>query len=496
MKVIKTILALAIILILTNQGYSQSRSTGLILDDKAYLAIPRKANNLVYKSVLPESVSYESYLPSVESQGSFGTCAAFSTAYYMRTAIEAIQLKLTEKIAIDKLRFAPDFIYQKVKKTGDAKCQAGAKLDLCLETIKTFGVAKLSSIPYPSCNMNVDEFEKEAANYKIKDYVRIYDLPKVYEDVNSKKTSQEKESILVKNLVDLKRALSEGSPVPCGMLLPTSLYSLHEDTWQVSKIDLSDLEEGKVLPHAMLVVGYDDKKGAFRIVNSWGKDWADNGLFWIPYEVFLNFTMYAFQVYPTEKISPAPTETTLKATVDFKLTNGSKMDASRLVTKNLSVTEDASIDEMGAYKMVNAYPSGSRFKFSVNNSKASYIYVIGTDQTKKLNRLFPFDDKVSALVGNDQAMAYPSATKSIELDNTKGQEYIMVLFSENELNMNDLVSKMDGISGSLTKKVTEALGSKLMDWKKVNYNPNQIGFEVKGQVEGTVVPLLITMEHN
>jgi hypothetical protein len=33
--------------------------------------------------------------------------------------------------------------------------------------------------------------------------------------------------------------------------------------------------------HAICVVGYDDKRHAFRVVNSWGQDWGDNGFLWI-----------------------------------------------------------------------------------------------------------------------------------------------------------------------------------------------------------------------
>ncbi|NQX86025.1 MAG: hypothetical protein HRT67_08985 [Flavobacteriaceae bacterium] len=33
--------------------------------------------------------------------------------------------------------------------------------------------------------------------------------------------------------------------------------------------------------HAMLVIGYSDDYNAFKVVNSWGSDWGDNGFIWI-----------------------------------------------------------------------------------------------------------------------------------------------------------------------------------------------------------------------
>jgi C1A family cysteine protease len=40
--------------------------------------------------------------------------------------------------------------------------------------------------------------------------------------------------------------------------------------------------------HAMCVVGYDDSKEAFKVRNSWGASWGDNGYLWIGYDTFLN----------------------------------------------------------------------------------------------------------------------------------------------------------------------------------------------------------------
>ena len=48
--------------------------------------------------------------------------------------------------------------------------------------------------------------------------------------------------------------------------------------------------------HAMCVVGYDNYKygGSFRVVNSWGKDYGDNGFLWIRYN---DFKKYAKEIY-------------------------------------------------------------------------------------------------------------------------------------------------------------------------------------------------------
>jgi C1A family cysteine protease len=42
--------------------------------------------------------------------------------------------------------------------------------------------------------------------------------------------------------------------------------------------------------HTMLVVGYSDFNNAFKVVNSWGTDWGNNGFVWIDYKAFDNVT--------------------------------------------------------------------------------------------------------------------------------------------------------------------------------------------------------------
>jgi hypothetical protein len=37
--------------------------------------------------------------------------------------------------------------------------------------------------------------------------------------------------------------------------------------------------------HAMTLVGYDDRRQAFRLINSWGQGWGDRGRAWVSYEV-------------------------------------------------------------------------------------------------------------------------------------------------------------------------------------------------------------------
>lgn len=56
--------------------------------------------------------------------------------------------------------------------------------------------------------------------------------------------------------------------------------------------------------HAMAICGYDDSKNAFRVINSWGKNWGDAGYTWLDYNYFSSVVFEAYIVYPLNDNTP------------------------------------------------------------------------------------------------------------------------------------------------------------------------------------------------
>lgn len=52
--------------------------------------------------------------------------------------------------------------------------------------------------------------------------------------------------------------------------------------------------------HAMLIVGFDDGKRAFLVLNSWGTNWGNHGLMWIDYDLFSEYAHEAYRPIPRE----------------------------------------------------------------------------------------------------------------------------------------------------------------------------------------------------
>jgi hypothetical protein len=66
--------------------------------------------------------------------------------------------------------------------------------------------------------------------------------------------------------------------------------------------------------HAMLVVGFDDSKNAFKIMNSWGTNWGNDGFCWLDYTYFTHAVKEGYvakdAVTPTTQTTTTTTTTT------------------------------------------------------------------------------------------------------------------------------------------------------------------------------------------
>ena len=71
--------------------------------------------------------------------------------------------------------------------------------------------------------------------------------------------------------------------------------------------------------HAMVVVGYDNYREAFKLLNSWGTDWGANGYGWISYKSFRFMVNQGFVVEKDyeKKVEPTPVTTTTISADNF-----------------------------------------------------------------------------------------------------------------------------------------------------------------------------------
>jgi hypothetical protein len=225
--------------------------TGLIFATEEELSslpsVPR------YRAYLPESVDLSARFPRAGFQGNQGSCVGWAVAYGARSYYD---FKLSERTPDSKWAFSPAFIYNLIEDR-DSKCQSGSSIYKALSLVRDQGVPRMSDFPYSDTNCTrkpSDVVMSRASQYKILGFKRINDTEGV------------------------KGELYRGHPVIVGMMVSDSFENLQ------GKIVYNDEQSQPTGGHAMVITGYDDKRRAFRVFNSWGPYWGENGFGWVGYQ--------------------------------------------------------------------------------------------------------------------------------------------------------------------------------------------------------------------
>jgi len=237
-----------------------------------------------FSGTLPAKVDLTPHMPPVGDQGPTGTCVAWATGYYMRTGMNAIRNGLsTSQLTSTSKQFSPKDLFWSIPNDQKGADCNGTHFEYALSQMQSRGVATMQTVPFQNVgdcsNFPLSSWTQEAANFRIKSF---RDLPV---DVNSIKTK-----------------LSEDRPLIFGAIVTDAFLKFQGTGVMKSDIVNSAAKGG----HAMTIVGYDDAKQAFRILNSWGKNWGDNGYAWVHYDLMTNanFIKYVFVAYDDPANNP------------------------------------------------------------------------------------------------------------------------------------------------------------------------------------------------
>ena len=244
---------------------------------------------------LPSSVSLTQYLPPIGNQGQYGTCVAWAAGYNLKAALEAKDLGLSSSdLANTQYQFSPKDIFWRLPASKKPNGCDGTSFEAVMDVMISDGVATLASVPYSDLNdcQPSGSWTSDAAAHKIEAYRKIQ---------------------ITKN--ELKQYLEDGRPIVIGAKLGDRFMQ-----WSDASVYDSDTYSNPGMQHAyhaMLLVGYDDSKGpngSFRIVNSWGPGWGDNGFVWVDQNFFVseNFCFVALVAKnkPSGDYDPADDQTT------------------------------------------------------------------------------------------------------------------------------------------------------------------------------------------
>lgn len=447
---------------------------GCQFDSTAHTALPRSAPLLTRSFKVPRKASLRPFCPTPRNQAPYNTCVGWATAYSAFSVIAAINprggLQNADDIKVNA--FSPSYVYNQIRETED--CMAPAYVHQALDSLTRQGCARMDDFPF-DCEAAIDPAaRKQAQSYS--GLVEGYKTLVPYPDLG----------ITQNGLI--KKSISEGNPVIVVMKCYDSFMKLGPDgLW-------NGTEDRYYGYHALTVIGYDEdvNGGSFEVMNSWGTAWGNGGFAWIRFGDFERVCAGAYEMIkmlPSQKTDPANPA----APSAFNLALAGKM---RLVREGGEDIQAGYTKQGHLYRTRQGYRSGTRFRILVESNEPAFVYVIGTDATGKVFKLFPYKEGISAALNyKDAAIALPSETAFIKMDKTAGTDYLCVLYSKRPLKIAEVIKSIEADkAATFSERVQNGLGQRFLGISQVQFDQSGMGFTAKGKQE-SVVMMLLEMEH-
>ena len=265
----------------------------------------------------------------------------------------------------------------------------------------------------------------------------------------------------------IKQHLAQGAPVVIGMMVGGSFMTrmVGQRMWAPNSGDYAQRGFGG---HAMTVIGYDDnyQGGSFQIMNSWGQQWGEDGLFWIRYRDFEHFTREAYGIHPMGSAEEREKFDDSKMAVEFGL-----VDVEQRATIPLR--------EVGNRVFRTAQPlrSGQKFKVLIANSIECNIYVFGQEADGSSTVLFPYTQKHSSYCGITGTRLFPQDYSMVP-DEVGNRDYVAIVITKDEIDYRSFNYELNrSRQSSYAGKLSEAI-AKFKPIQDIQFQAgNTIAFE-------------------
>ena len=227
--------------------------------------------------------------PDWQGQGTESSCVGWATGYTTRSYLYHIDKNTvylsTSGVRDNKTIFSPRFIYNSLIQKKGSPLDNGSRIDEALELLTNVGVCTWQDMPYLEKQFAypVSTAQIQAAgNYKIKSWVRL---------------PTENGALLVEYVKKFLK--NRGVPIIISIIPDEGFQDPKENVgngyemlgndvvWKsfVKKTPILGVKEN-VPRHAIVVVGYDDTRHAFKLMNSYGNGWGNEGFIWMDYDLF------------------------------------------------------------------------------------------------------------------------------------------------------------------------------------------------------------------
>lgn len=305
--------------------------------------------------VLASSVDLTAKLPPIGDQGKYGTCVTWSVGYNLKSFLTGVEKNYSKsQLAEAQNQYSPKDLFWAIDAADKGADCDGTSFEAALDKMISRGIAPLSEVPYTdlgTCSSTPpSSWTSVANNHKIANYRKID-----YTDVSK-----------IKAYLNDGRAISFGAKLGDNFMNGSSDEVLSSETYAYS---------GQHAYHAMVLSGYDDSKSAFRVVNTWGPYWGDNGYIWIDYNFFVDeFCFCAFVATNSYSASYNP-DSDGDGVVDTDEKISGDYDLVTWELEDFKDMEDGYADDITArYINYNVYNVGDKTISKTNDWNILYVY--------------------------------------------------------------------------------------------------------------------------
>jgi hypothetical protein len=202
-----------------------------------------------FRGTLPDKIDLSDTMPAPRAQANTSTCVSWAVTY-------AAGSQAMRRLGVGPVILSSAFSYNQV--SGDRYCRSGTKISKTLVLLRDTGALPVERFSFDAgwCGRLPTEAERQAAaKYRIKGW-HAFDA---------------------KDIAAVKAQLARGAPVIFAMRVGGKMRAHRGD-------GIFQGDDSVLSGHAMVAVGYDEARQAFRIQNSWGRGWGDGGRGWFSYD--------------------------------------------------------------------------------------------------------------------------------------------------------------------------------------------------------------------
>lgn len=461
----KQVLSFFLLLISITAGSQVKRATGLTFNDETYKMTRRLSPALKWSEADLPAYSLKNFCPLPGDQGNIGSCVGWATGYAALTISDAVRKNATNKTAITDAARSAMYIYLQIVE----ECPDGSVISDALDLVKTKGDCLAKDFGPQPCGTSIpSSLNSLAAQFKIKEYYTLF-------EING--TPEQK-------ITATRNSIMANKPVIIGIKVTNSIFNVGSSgIWTPSPAE--EIAGG----HALCVVGYDDQKKMFEIINSWGTGWGNNGFFKISYDDYGKYCKYGYQ-FTLEGGGGGGKEVNMTGNFKFKKFNS-------------GIFEDAAVKLAGTEYTIDDVRKDDFFRIAASNiTKDNYVYIFSIKPDNSAEILFPTQKQVDGVTvkdipvvpANDVVLEIPVDPKKGLTTDMSGNDLLCILYSVEEIkDIEEVVLTAKNSSGDFTERLKKALGNRLIPSSDIKYSSTDMGLTVKTK-NGTVAPLVLKVK--